>query len=279
MFLFSIRSPDRQAVLDLHESGAESLESESVTSWDSSSFPDRPRWDSGATEQSNDTLASSEVQPNNDYTLFSNPEHTGKSPLVKLRNKRVSLESTDSFYDQPYSSVEELGGGFTSFTPSPLVEDSDQDSGSGDKLTVSPARGDRMSFTNELYKAAQKEPALRYEDTDDETDAYVGGMLNVKEGGECGLENKGFDLPTSDIDTTPREEGGSLDTSVSIGPPMGFEDEAAKTSESAVNEDPSELYAQVDLSKKTRRPKEKEDDNNSDVEHPPTLVYDERTNL
>lgn len=269
--VLSVRSPDRLAVLELQESAADSsAESESVSSWDSS-LPNRPRWDSRATEQSNETVVSSEFNPKPSYALFDAAQHTGKSPLVKLRNKRISLESSDSLYDQPYSSVEELGGGFTSFTPSPLIEDADQDGGTANELTATPVTGDRMSFTNELYKAAQADPALKGADTDEETDAFVGGVLAVNDSVGCGLENKGYDSASPDT---------NLDTEVSIGPPVGFKDEEANTNKPV--EDPKATYAQVDLSKKTRRPKKKQeesDSDDSDTAHPPTLVYDERTNL
>ena len=260
---------------------AESVESESVTSWDSS-VPDRLRGDSRATEQSADTMASSEINPSNSYALFDVPHHTGKSPLVKLRNKRVSLSSADSFYDQPYSSVEELGGGFTSFSPSPLIEGSDpEDEETGRELKAPPAKGDRKSFTNELYEATQGNHDFGSADTDDETDAYVGATL----ADDGGLENKGYALPILASDLPEPLGGGEQpleDSDVSIAPPLGFEDETADAEEPVTGRAPELLYAQVDLSKKTSRRGDQNEGSDTEEEapeHPPALVYDERTNL
>lgn len=207
-----------------------------------------------------------------------------KSPLVELRNKKLSLNSQDSFYDQPYTNVEELGAGFTSFGPPPPpafrsnTGDS-SDSESDNNLAVNFMKGDRMSFTNELYRAARKpenqNTVDRALDTDEEVDSYLDASRSAKgdEKDVHGIENKG-----ARSDSAEPAKANSAD------------DTATKSDE--MPESP--VYAKPDMTKKTKHRKMKEEDEKSSTSsvsgyhlvdekgkavHDPVVVYDERTNL
>ena len=70
--------------------------------------------------------------------------------------------SVDSQGDQLYSTVEDLGGGFSSFGPLPPVEfrstpieemDTDSDDWQENRSDTATSPDNRKSFTNELFRA------------------------------------------------------------------------------------------------------------------------------
>ena len=224
--------------------------------------------------------------------------------MVNLPNKRISVDSHGS---QPYASVEELGGGFSSFGPLPPVEfrsfpteeretDLEKQESLADAATLP---GSRKSFTNQLFKAAHDSKDVDHGD---------GGTRfeGVQEQDISGIENRGYDSdeelnqhlakstvkPGSSydmnkypenveelyakVDKSKKKAFRKKDTSTSIG----------TDSQQLVKQEPVSLKdGETNKSKKTLRKTSgdpqgnKESGQKGEISHDPVLVYDERTNL
>ena len=224
--------------------------------------------------------------------------------MVNLPNKRISVNSQGS---QPYASVEELGGGFSSFGPLPPVEfrsfpteeretDLQKQESLTDAVTLP---GSRKSFTNQLFKAAHVSKDV---DHGDEGTRFEG----FQEQDISGIENRGYDSdeelnqhlakstvkPGSSydvnkypenleelyakVDKSKKKAFRKKDTSTSIG----------TDSQQSVKQEPVSLKdGETDKSKKTLRKTSRDPQGNKEsgqkgeISHDPVLVYDERTNL
>lgn len=241
----------------------------------------------------NSSVASpSPAKPSQEYADQadrSTPRASDRSPLANLRNKKASIASQDSQYDQPYSSVEELGGGFSSFGPLPPI--AFRSSPIEERGSESP--GSSKSFTNKLYNPADEE-----------------GRVNVGEGSRAsegyqhkdmsGMENKGYDSD-EDLDKRLAASVGRKSTPSPV--PVNVEDlyakpdktkkktfrkkEASSSSDTESNQSttPNDSYSKPDKSKKTFRkvsgvPQGSQAPRRADgPSHEPVVVYDERTNL
>ena len=218
------------------------------------------------------------------------PHASGPPPLAKLRNKKASIASEDSQYDQPYSSVEELGGGFATFGPLPPV--AFRSSPIEERDSESP--GSRKSFTNKLYNPAATE----------EGTVSVGDGRRASEGYQnrdmSGMENKGYD---SDEELDQHVAASLAKESTPSPVPVNLEELYAKvdktkkktfrrkevpsSSETESNQSTTlnDSFAKPDKSKKTFRkvssdPQGSKDSRRADgPSHEPMVVYDERTNL
>lgn len=246
---------------------------------------------------------SSPVNPIQEYT---DPGESVTPRATNLLNKKVSLDSQGSHYDQPYSNVEELGGGFSSFGPLPPVEfrstpiqergnDSDRQENCTDTAT---SPGSRKSFTNQLFQAVH-----------DPKDVDLGEGGTTYEGFQekdiSGMENQGYDSDEQ-LDqylANQAKPGTSTETK-----PKNIEDLYAKVDKSkkktfrkkdttsssdsesnhSTTQEPRKLndsYTKTDKSKKTFRKTShgrQEDQAAGQAEessHDPVVVYDERTNL
>ena len=240
---------------------------------------------------------------------FSKRHAPDTAPRLQERNERVSQ---DSQCDQPYATVEELGGGFSSFCPAPpmafrstplLQENSDTDSQTTVQ-TPSLSSDKRKSFTNQLYKAV-------VEGRDAEVGAEGVGYEGHQDGDMTGVENKGYD---SD-ETLNELLGNEMLKSAASPEPSDLDalyskpDKSQKNKTFRKNGVPSkplsdfasdheqgptaveDLYAKPDKSKKKPRENDKlktstrdgENDQSSSEaatpDHKPSVVYDERTNL
>lgn len=218
------------------------------------------------------------------------PHASGHAPSANLRNKKASIASQDSQYDQPYSSVEELGGGFATFGPLPPV--AFRSSPIEERGSESP--GSRKSFTNKLYNPAATE----------EGKVSVGEGSRAPEGYQnrdiSGMENKGYD---SDEDLDQRISASLAKKSTPSPAPPNLEElyakvdktkkktfrrkEVSSSSETESNQSTAlnDSFAKPDKSKKTfrkvsRDPQGSQGSRRADgPNHEPVVVYDERTNL
>ena len=230
-------------------------------------------------------------------------------PRVNLRNKKVSLDSQESHYDQPYSTIEELGGGFSSFGPLPPVEfrsspieerddDLERQENPSDSAT-SPSS--RKSFTNEIFKAVH---TPKHVDLGEGSTTYKG----FHEKNISGMENKGYDSDeelnehlansqvkqgTSDNKTTFPINPEELYAKVDKSKKKTFRKKDATSSSDnesnhSTKEAPSMLndsFVKPDNKKKTFRKTSRGPQGNQEFgqtvepSHGPVVVYDERTNL
>lgn len=221
------------------------------------------------------------------------PLQSDRSPMVRLRGKKTSIGSQGSQFDPSYSSVEELGGGFSSFGPLPPVEfrstPIEEREPEVDTPTNPRSSNSRMSFTNGLFQVVHSP-----EDVDpDKGDA---SCESFQEKDISGMENEGYAL---------QEENYEKVRPVSS--------EAKKSVANTVPKNIEEMYAKVDKSKMRRnRRKDSSSSGSGDLHntsrvsgrqsdmqetrdplaqvhqvsglvkaspHDPVVVYDERTNL
>lgn len=219
--------------------------------------------------------------------------------MVNLPNKRISVDSQGS---QPYASVEELGGGFSSFGPLPPVEfrsfptkERETDLEKQENLTdAATLPVSRKSFTNQLFKAAHDSKDVDHGDG-------VTRFEGFQEQDISGIENRGYDSdeelnqhlakstvkPGSSypenleelyakVDKSKKKAFRKKDTSTSIG----------TDSRQSIKQEPVSLKdGETDKSKKTLRKTSRDPQGNKEsgqkgeISHDPVLVYDERTNL
>ena len=228
------------------------------------------------------------------------------SQLVNTRKKRSSLDSQGSHYDPSYSSVEVLGGGFSSFGPLPPVEfrstpieERDADSNRQEsRLDTANSSDHRKSFTNELFKAIHNPKDV---DLGEGGTSYEG----FQEKDISGMENQGYDSDeelneqlanslakpsTSDVTSQNLEElYAKVDKSKKK---KSGEKDASSSSDTesnhSITQAPSklnDLHAKPDKSKKTFRKKSLDPQGNQasvhvgEPGHDSVVVYDERTNL
>lgn len=221
------------------------------------------------------------------------PVQSDRSPMVRLRGKKTSLDSQGSQCDPSYSSVEELGGGFSSFGPLPPVEFrttpiEERESEVGTP-TNPESSNSRMSFRNKLFKVAHSAEGV----DPDKGDASCEGF---QEKDISGMENEGYDLQEKHYEKV-----------------QPVSSEAKKPVANKVPKNIEEMYAKVDKSKmrKNRRKDSASSGSGglhdtsrvpsrqSDMQetrdplaqvyqvsglvkastHDPVVVYDERTNL
>lgn len=103
-----------------------------------------------------------ELPPTKDNEAQSIQDPGPSSPYT-LRNKKISLGSQDSFYDEPYSNLEEIDAGSTpvpDFSPSPpptfgSTVDEDHTEEEPKVLDLAPTIS-RSSFPNEPYGVEDK---------------------------------------------------------------------------------------------------------------------------
>lgn len=262
------------------------------TNYSSDSFDSD--WDTSvASPQSTDSRGNVTQKHEDPPMQSSAAPRAGRSPMVRLRGKTV--DSQDSQFDPTYSSVEELGGGFSSFGPLPPVEfrttPIEEREPEIDTLQNPSSSYSRMSFTNELFNAV-RDP----EDVDFEK--RVANQEGYQEKDITGLANRGYDS-----DKEEREE--NLERTSTSG--------AKKPAVSTVPKNIEELYAKVDKTKRNRNRRKDSSSSGSegshdasrgpsrldDIQaapdvsaqicqvsghakkpaHDPVVVYDERTNL
>jgi len=236
----------------------------------------------------NSSVASpSPVKPSHEYAdtadLFP-PQPSGHSPLPNLPNKKASIASQGSQYDQPYSSVEELGGGFSSFGPLPPI--AFRSSPIEERNSESP--GSRKSFTNKLYNPANEEGRDNVGEGSRTSEGYQNRDMSA-------MENRGYN--------SDEELDQSIAASLGKKPTPNLEELYAKvdktkkktfrkkevTSSSDTESNQSttlnDSFAKADKSKKTFRTVSSDPQGNQGSRradgpsHEPVVVYDERTNL
>lgn len=221
------------------------------------------------------------------------PLQSDRSPMVRLRGKKTSIGSQGSQFDPSYSSVEELGGGFSSFGPLPPVEfrstPIEEREPEVDTPTNPRSSNSRMSFTNGLFQVVHSP-----EDVDpDKGDA---NCESFQEKDISGMENEGYALQEENYENV-----------------RPVSSEAKKSVANTVPKNIEEMYAKVDKSKMRRnRRKDSSSSGSGDLHntsrvsgrqsdmqetrdplaqvhqvsglvkaspHDPVVVYDERTNL
>ena len=241
----------------------------------------------------NSSVASpSPVKPSHEYADpadSATPHASDRSPLANLRNKKASIVSQDSQYDQPYSSVEELGGGFSSFGPPPPI--AFRSSPIDERDSESP--GSRKSFTNKLYNPADEEERVNVGEGSRASESYQNKDVS-------GMENKGYDSD-EDLDqhlattrgkkSTPNPAPPNLDelyAKVDKTKKKTFrKKEVPSSSDTESNQSTTlnDSFAKPDKSKKTFRKVSSDQQGNQasrwadGPSHEPVVVYDERTNL
>ncbi|XP_015754539.1 PREDICTED: Down syndrome cell adhesion molecule-like [Acropora digitifera] len=221
------------------------------------------------------------------------PLQSDRSPMVRLRGKKTSIDSQGSQFDPSYSSVEELGGGFSSFGPLPPVEfrstPIEEREPEVDTTTDPRSSNSRMSFTNGLFQVVHSPEDVN----PDKGDASCEGF---QEKDISGMENEGYALQEENYE--------------SVRP---VSSEAKKSVANTVPKNIEEMYAKVDKSKMRRnRRKDSSSSGSGDLHntsrvpgrqsdmqetrdplaqihqvsglvkaspHDPVVVYDERTNL
>lgn len=326
LLLFDRVSPDRRPVLDVQE---ETSSFDDFSDWNSSftgvnsehvtdpapvkispilEFPEEtearpaaePVTSSSPPPTQPDTL-SSPVIPS--YESFKN------SPVSRIRNKKPSLGSNASFYDQPYSSVDELGTGFSSFTPPPPPDFRNYEPLSDDSP---PTPDPPQEFSNKLYNAVhdQSEPELQptssgdfvepgYAEpevkTRDKPDTEVKGNVKSQPEDDGYAEPEGVSPPPPYF---PSEYAGiendGYDTDEELDKYLGEQEEKTFTEDpnaantlhsssplsqgSAEAGNPEVMYAKPDLSKKKKNRKSP-GNKSRDKDYDAAVVYDERTNL
>lgn len=231
-------------------------------------------------------------------------------PTVTVHSKKVSVNPQGSHYDPTYSSVEELGGGFSSFGPLPpaqfrstpteeRVADLDKQENRSDSVT---SQGSRKSFTNQLFKTVHGSK---------DVDLGEGGTRceHFQEKDVSGIENRGYDSGDELNEQLANDfsKAGTSDVKneVPITAPKNLDDLYAKVditkkkrnrqkddvsvdSESLHSTSPGQLNhsnTKPDKSKKTFRKMSHEPQvhqaswQEGEPHHDPVVVYDERTNL
>lgn len=211
-----------------------------------------------------------------------------KSHVSRLKNKKLSLSSNDSYYDQPYSSVDELGTGFSSFTPPPPEDFRNNESSSPTSTSEDTPRDPPKEFSNKLYSLPESQPqflpseyaepevgnkpkpveeeVIEPEVTTPPPQAFMSDFE--------GILNDGYD--------TDEELNNYLEQQENNPPPPSQSNQytssplpTSSRSQSASppnRDDGIPVYAVVDKSKKKKKKKEEK-------EHDAVVVYDERTNL
>lgn len=238
------------------------------------------------------------VQQYADPTDLSTSRASDRSPLANgLRNKKTSIASQDSQYDQPYSSVEELGGGFSSFGPLPPVAFRSTPI----EERGSESSGSRKSFTNELYNPTGEQQEVDLGEGSRSLEGFPNRDMS-------GVENKGY---TTDEELDRHLGASAGKTSVPSPEPPNLEELYAKPdktkkktfrkkestsssdteSNQSTTQEPNKMnnpyppYAKPDKSKKTFRKVSGDPQGNQasrqadEPSHDPVVVYDERTNL
>lgn len=221
------------------------------------------------------------------------PVQSDRSPMVRLRGKTTSIDSQGSQFDPSYSSVEELGGGFSSFGPLPPVEfrstPIEEREPEGDTPTNPESSNSRMSFTNKLFKVAHSP-----EDVDpDKGDASCEGF---QEKDISGMENEGYAIEKENYETV-RPVSSEAKKSVANKVPKNIEEMYAKVDKSKMRRNrrnDSSSSGSGGLHNASRVPSGQSDmqetrDPLAEVHqvsghvkastHDPVVVYDERTNL
>ena len=167
--------------------------------------------------------------------------------MVRLRGDQTSEDSQEIQLETGYSSVEDLGGGFSSFGPLPPVQFRTkpiEERGVEEHTLQNPSSShSRMSFTNELFKAVHNPE----NDDPDEEGAIREGFRGKD---ISGLSNRGYDVE--------EEQRGKNIT------PCGASD-AKKSVTSTVPKEIEEMYAKVD---KTKMKKNRRTDSSSGSEGP-----------
>lgn len=270
------------AVLDVHEEPSVAESNFSSDSFDSD-------WNSSV-------ASPSPVKPTPLYTDpvdASTPHAPDHSPLVNPRNKKASVHSQGSHYDQPYSSVEELGGGFSSFGPLPPV--AFRSTPIDEQGSESP--GSRKSFTNKLFNPTSQPEAVDLGEGSRASEGYPNKYIS-------GMENKGYDTD-EELDRRLAVSNGRTSSAAS---PPNLDDLYAKPDKSkkktfrkkdspsssdtdsnhSITQAQSKMrdsYAKPDKSKKTFRKVSSDPQGNQaprqadEPGHDPVVVYDERTKL
>jgi hypothetical protein len=220
------------------------------------------------------------------------------SPVARIRNKKLSLGSNDSFYDQPYSSVDELGTGFSSFTPPPPPDfRSDDPYIDSDTSPADPPQ----EFTNQLYDVVHDQPQPELSDhgyAEPEIKSNVKPEVKSDEepeaasppppyfpSGYASISNEGYDID-EELDKYLAEQeakpkNNSKQKRPSRSPASSTGQSVSPTSPSRGSPEanvPEVVYAQVDKSKKKNRKKGPSEEPNK-VPYDAVVVYDERTNL
>ena len=167
------------------------------------------------------------------------------------------MMSVDSQGDQPYSTVEDLGGGFSSFGPLPPVEF--RSTPTEERYTDSDTSlENRKSFTNELFTAVH-----------DPRDVDLGeGAANYESFQEkdiLGMENRGYDS-----DEELNERLANLGES-------GTSDDK-KSMPTTAPKNPEELYAKVDKTKKKKFRKQDDRGSNPSTTNSPSQESDSHAN-
>ncbi|KAK2567085.1 Hemicentin-1 [Acropora cervicornis] len=221
------------------------------------------------------------------------PLQSDRSPMVRLRGKKTSIDSQGSQFDPSYSSVEELGGGFSSFGPLPPVEFRSTPIEEREPEVGTPTNprssNSRMSFTNELFQVVHSP-----EDVDpDKGDASCEGF---QEKDISGMENEGYALQEGNYEYV-RPVSSEAKKSVANTVPKNIEEMYAKVDKSKMRRNrrkDSSSRGSGDLHNTSRVPGRQSDmqetrDPLAQVHqvsghvkaspHDPVVVYDERTNL
>ena len=187
-----------------------------------------------------------------------------RSPIVNLRDKKMSVDSQG---DPPYSTVEDLGGGFSSFGPLPPVEfrstpieemDTDSDDWQENRSDTATSPDNRKSFTNELFRAVH-DPR--------DVDLGEGGTSyeRFQEKDISGMENRGYDT-----DEELNEHLANLTES-------GTSDDK-KSMPTTDPKIPEELYAKVDKTKKKKNHKQDNSESNPSTTNSPSKEKDLHSN-
>ena len=272
------RFPAGSAVLDVQEEPSIADTNISSDSFDSD-------WNSSVASPSPVKLSHEYADPADRGT----PHVSDHSPSANLRNKKASIASQDSQYDQPYSSVEELGGGFSSFGPLPPI--AFRSSPIDERDSESP--GSRKSFTNVLYNPANEEGTVNVGEGSRASEGYQNKDVS-------GMENKGYNSD-EELDqhlsashgknSTPNPAPPNLDelyAKVDKTKKKTFrkkEVPASSDTESNQSTTLNDSFAKPDKSKKTFRKVSSDPLGNQTSRradgpgHEPVVVYDERTNL
>lgn len=217
-----------------------------------------------------------------------------KNHLSRLKNKKLSLGSNDSYYDQPYSSVDELGTGFSSFTPPPPEDFRNENSSPSSNGTP---REPPKEFSNQLFNAMpdspnqvkpqpilseyaepdvifNRGPAVEEEVIEPEVltpppEAFMSDFEGVQNEGYTTDEE--LDNYLGQDDNTQSTDFNKPSTSSPASSQSPTSSQSVTSSRSPSASPP--IYAVVDKSKKKKKKKK------DDSDHDPVVVYDERTNL
>lgn len=318
-------SPDRRPVLDVHEetSVVDSFDdfsdfNSSITGLvsDQTGSEPLPKKISSPSSPSSELTGTQAVsQPTRSQSDSKEKQDKVKLPyaplektrLNKLKNKKLSLGSNASYYDQPYSSVDELGTGFSSFTPPP-PEDFRNDSSSPTSTSDDTPRDPPTEFSNQLFRQPpmsqpqySSEYAEPYEHTqplpkagnptEPEIESQPAPEVEkepapVEEVIEPevftpppeafmpdfeGVLNEGYDTD-EELDKYLAELGNTSPTNQSNHPTSSPTSSRSPSASPPNRDDDVPIYAVVDKSKKKKKRKD-------DKGHDAVVVYDERTNL